>query len=175
MITEIAVLEFLVLETSEDGVDWIEWTGALREIDGGRGGKRSGASTTVEVGFISATLINSGDPLTDSGLKPNLRVRLRHRDAVDVDENPLAVFTGRIVDLFTIYRLDKQTGVTTTIVNLTAADSVRSHGAITVAGAVTSGGVGYEQWAARINRLAASALTDVETKTDDLPIVRYAI
>lgn len=169
MITEQAILNLLVFESSADGVDWVEWTGSLRSVDANRGGKRSGASTTVEVGTLAAVLVNAGDPMEGDDLKPNVRVRLRHRETDDT------VFTGRIVDLSTTYKLNKSTGDTTTVVSLIAADSVRSHAAIKRNGAVTSGGVGYETWATRIIRLSTSALTDVNEPADDSPIVRYAI
>lgn len=170
MIQERAVLDFLLFETSDDdGSTWVEWTGDLNSLDVSRGGERSGASSKVEVGTLSAVLINAGDPLAGGELKPNAVVRLRHRVTGDT------VYTGRLVDLSTVYRLDKQTGKTTTVVSFTAADSVRSHQAITRYGAVTAGGVGYETWAQRIIRLSASAVTDVNPPADDSPIVRYAI
>lgn len=169
MIVEQAVLNLLTFESSKNGTTWVEWTGSLQSIDSNRGGKRSGATSTVEVGTFNATLVNAGDPLTTNALKPNLRIRLRHRVSGDT------VFTGRIVDLSSKYRVDKRTGKRTTLVTLTAADSVRSHSAVTRYGAVTAGGVGYETWAQRINRLVLSAQTSVNPPADDSPIVRYAI
>lgn len=170
MIVEQPVLTFLQFETSDDdGATWVEWTGELNLLDGSRGGRRSGASTTVEVGTISATLINAGDPIDDDRLKPNVRVRLRHRTTLNT------VLSGRLVDLATEYRVNKETGEQTTVVTFSAADAVRSHAAITRYGAVTPGGVGYETWASRINRLSTSAQTTVNPPADDSPIVRYAI
>jgi hypothetical protein len=170
LILEQPVVAFLVFETSDDDGDtWVEWTGALNTVESNRGGKRSGASSTVEVGTLTATLINAGDPLDSEDLKPNVKVRLRHRVTDDT------VYTGRIVDLSTAYQLDKQTGETTTLVTLVTADAVRSHSAVTRYGAVTDGGAGFETWALRMNRLAASAMTDVNPPADDSPIVRYAI
>lgn len=148
---------------------WTERTGALNNLSVQRGGGRAGASSTVEVGTLSGDLINEGDPAEEPGWKPNLIVRLRHRTTGST------VFTGRVVDIFVSYKLDKQSGKSTTIVTFTAADSVRSHSAITRFGAVTDGGVGYESWAQRIIRLAASSATEVNPPADDSPIVRYAI
>ena len=169
MIVEQAVLDLLIFESSKDGTTWVEWTGPLRNIDSNRGGKRSWASSTVEVGTFTATLVNAGDPLTTNALKPNMRVRLRHRVTSE------SIFRGRIVDLATAYKLDKKSGKKTTFVTVIAADAVRAHGAVTRYGAVAAGGVGYETWAQRINRLVLSAQTDVNPPADDSPIVRYAI
>jgi hypothetical protein len=165
-VAEQAVLNFLAFETSDDDGDtWVEWTGKLRELSSARGGKRAGATLTVELGTLTATLVNADT----TGLKPNVLLRFKHRVTDDT------VFTGRFVDLYTAHKLDKSTGKFTRLVTIVAADSVRSHAAVTRHGAVTSGGAGFETWAQRIARLASSAVTTVNAPADDSPIVRYAI
>lgn len=169
MIAEQPVIEFLVFESSGDGESWDEWTGSLLNVSGTRGGLRSGATSTVEVGQLTFTLRNAGDPIEDERLGPNLRVRVRHRVTGD------AVFTGRILDIFTAYHVDKATGQTNTVVTVVAVDAVSAHAAVTRYGAVTPGGAGFETWSPRITRLAESAVTDVDVPPDDSPIVRYAL
>lgn len=169
MINEGPVADLLVFEVSADGVSWEEWSGPLNALDISRGGRRSGATNPVEVGTLTATLIDAGDPLEDDTFKPNLRVRVRLREGTDT------VFTGRLVDLATAYLLDKSDGTQNTTVTVAAADAIASHSAVTRHGAVTAGGVGFETWAQRINRLASSAVAAVNPPADDSPIVRYAI
>ena len=203
MILEQPLLNLVRLDTF-DGVTWVPWAGAVRSLTVQRGGQRSGPVSTVKPGILSATLVNAGDPLAEGVLKPNLPIRmvtpyttlddfdapyaglsLDERDALWAGStlNDLAneavelvtIFTGRIHDLNSAYLLDKSTGATTTTVTITASDAVASHANVTRYGAVTEGGVERETWAARIIRLAASSVTEIEPPADDSPIVRYAI
>lgn len=84
------------------------------------------------------------------------------------------IWTGVISDIETDYDIDKS-GDSVAYVHVSAVDAVSAHKANTRYGAVTDGGVGYERWAARINRLAASSTTPINPPGDDTPIVRYAV
>lgn len=168
MIAEHPLLGILTLETYDpDTAAWTAWTPDLNQTTIQRGGARNGPTTTVEPGILTARLVNAGDPLAGSTLRPNLPLRIR------AGEEP--IFTGRIHDLATTYELDKSSGELTTFVSISASDAVASLANTIRYGAVTDGGIGFETWAQRINRLALSAVTTVDPPGDDSPIVRYSL
>lgn len=170
MIHEQPITNLLAFESYDAATaTWIGWTGALRALGATRGGKRAGVTATVEVGILSAELVNAGDPLQDARLAPNVPVRI----ISTLNNEP--IFTGKLVDLDVDYELDKSTGKTYSITKLAAADAVAAHNNTTRYGAVTDGGAGFESWANRIIRLAASSTTPINPPEDDDPIVRYAI
>lgn len=170
MILEQPVINLIDLETQDPiTFDWVPWLGSASVASVQRGGSRSGSNTTVDVGTLIVTLVNTGDPLTDERLRPNLLVRL-----ISVPGGE-PIFTGRIVDLDTLYRLNKITGELDTFVTLSAVDAVTAHVNTIRYGAVTPGGVGFESWAQRIIRLATSSVTAINPPEDDSPIVKYAI
>jgi hypothetical protein len=170
VIIESPVITVLTFQSYDAGTaSWVTWTGDLNGVGATRGGKPSGVTATVDVGILSATLVNAGDPITDSRLAPNVEVRLLSA----LSSEP--VFTGRIIDLDVDYVLDKKTGVLTSYTTLVAGDAVVAHANTTRYGAVTAGGAGFESWANRVIRLATSSVTDINPPADDAPIVRYAI
>lgn len=119
MTVDRAVVEFLVFETSDDGVSWTEWTDALLGVDIERGGSVSGVAAQVEVGVMTATLVNEGNPLDGGTIQPNAIVRVRHL----VTDDP--IFTGRLRDLGVAYERDAVTGELVELVTVTASDAVR--------------------------------------------------
>lgn len=168
MISEKNLIDFVDLEVWNPDLDaWETWVSELHTLNINRGGYRSRISTAMEPGLSLAIFINAGDPLNDSRLQPNLPVR------VTALGEPL--FTARIQDLETTYELDKTTGELTTYVNLISADAIAAHNATRRYGAVTDGGIGYETWAQRINRLASSSVMPWEPPEDDTPTVKYSI
>lgn len=168
MTDELPVVNYLVLETSEDGSSWTEWTDPLVSVDITRGGTRRGASTSVEVGTLDAVLKNEGDPTQSDDFMPNLLVRVRHRDTGET------VFTGRVVDVDVEDVLDRVTGTTDVFVTVSASDAVNSHESITVEGVVTGGGDTYEQWGERVDRLADYAVEDINPPDEEPPVSVYA-
>lgn len=81
MISEDPLVQLLQLETYDAATtSWVPWFSAANAVSVQRGGKANGASTTVDVGTLSATLVNAGDPLTDTRLKPNVPIRLMRKD-----------------------------------------------------------------------------------------------
>lgn len=170
MISESPVLNLLELDIWDAATGtWMPTLARAKSVGGQRGSTKAGASATVDVGTLTATFVDVGDQLTAT-LKPNMRVR------IGLPGPPfVAFYTARILDLDTVYRLNKRTAKTTTLVTLVAVDAVSNHANITRYGAVTPGSVGYETWANRIIRLAESSATPINPPTDDNPIVRYAI
>lgn len=203
MINERDVLSLLRFDTFDaDTQSWVAWAGGLNSLDIQRGGQRSGVTTTVESGLLTATLVNTANPLTDDRVKPNVPVRVVTPYTSFADFNAqyegqdfgdfntlwagksfgqfnaaylplIPVFTGQVMDIASTFSFDKATGEKTRFVVFTATDAVRPHTSTKRFGAVS--GVGSESWAQRIIRLSSSATTDVETPADDSPIVRYAI
>lgn len=104
-------------------------------------------------------------------LRPNRPVRLVATDT----RTP--VWTGTTNDLDSRYVLDKDTGRKTTYVTLAAVDAVAPLVGTTRYGAVVEGGVGYERWSQRINRLASSAPAGVAVEEVDerLEVEVYAL
>lgn len=75
-----------------------DWTPHVRNMTVNRGGQRKDASQSVDVGTLSCTLVNAGDPLTGSRIKPNVAVRLMDRgngtETITVPNEVLYLQTG---------------------------------------------------------------------------------
>ncbi len=170
MISETALAGFLELETYIGGV-WVPWLAKASSVEVNRGGKRNGATSTVDVGILTLVLVNAGDPLAGGQLTPNMPARLTLTTVTPA----LPIFTGNILDVDTAYALNKKTGKLSTYVTVTIVDAVAAHTNVTRYGAVTAGGAGYESWANRIIRLAASSTATINPPIDDNPIARYGI
>ena len=205
MIIEGPVLNLLRFDTYDaDAEAWVPWAEPLNSLEVERGGKRAGVTTTVEPGLLTATLVNAGDPVSDVRVRPNVPVRVvtpytpvsefnTVYEGVTVGQfnslwagktvgqfnaafTPLfPVFTGRVLDIITRFQIDKTTGEKTRFVTVTATDAVQSHSAKTRYGVLSDGDDGYESWASRIMRLAASSATEIQPPGDNSPIVRYSL
>lgn len=135
---------------------WREILCDAQSVQISRGGDLDGVTTTLDVGTLSIRLLESLDPTVDSGVRPNVPIRVfsliggvtRH------------MFRGNIEDISNGY--DRDGTVRTTI---TAADAIRPIAATQRYGAVTSwtGNVGMEFWANRVRRLVDSLDPSVET------------
>lgn len=124
---------------------WVDITPAVREIRVERGGARRGVVTALDVGTLTATLVDGFNPRTDHTLQPSRRVRLRTLAGV-------ALWTGQLIDIATESTKDKAHAFTTFV----AADAVQSLENTMAYGAIS--GNGYEPWAARIQRLCRRAV-----------------
>ncbi len=103
---------------------------------------------------------------------------LIYMDAVTVTRRTPAVlgdeiFTGTIVDIAAAYPLDKETGETRSVVQVTVSDAVRVH-ATTPRYGVTLSTPFFETFEDRIARLALSSQTPVEVPVNDAPREVYA-
>lgn len=186
MIIETAVLDFLEIEilTATDGfilgrsvlnvddlgdgdedIQWVAYTCDSTKAKINRGGKRSGVINTMDVGTLTVTLKDSGDPLDTPDMRPNTPIRVRSKVITR------ALFTGVISDIDQTFVLDKKTGKITTFTTIVSVDAVQAHASTTRSGAIAPDG--FERWEDRINRLAASAVVPVNVPPADAPIVRY--
>ena len=143
---------------------WEDFTGILTGVNVRRGGV-----SAVDVGTLDASLEVDEDPLQQGVLKPNQSVRLV------MASTEVPVFTGTILDVDVQRVRDAAVQAERLVATVTCVDAVAVLGSRTRYGAVTSGGAGFESWANRIIRLAASSPTDVELPEDDSPIVIYSI
>jgi hypothetical protein len=125
---------------------WVNLTPATREIDVVRGGARSGVVATLDVGTLTAVLVDAFDPTTNATLQPSRRIRLRTIGGQ-------ALFTGRVLDL----AMESSKDAAHTWTTLTAVDGIQSLEQTRAYGATS--GEGYETWAARIQRLCRRANT----------------
>jgi hypothetical protein len=146
---------------------WTAYLGAAVDVSIRRGGQRRGAATTIDVGTLTMTLLNTGDPRTDAAVRPNTSIRVRSK------ATGAALFTGRILDVDMIHRSNKSTGKFDRFVTLTAVDSVTSHANTKRYGAIASDG--FETWEERITRLARSSRVPVQTPATPAPRVLYSI
>ena len=109
-----------VLKPASGGYKWVSYIGKATQISVTRGGKVSGVDFNAEVGTLSVTLINSGNPLDQPNIKPNVPVRLRHIST------GVVMFTGSIVDINTSHQFDKRNGTFTDFVTITAVDAAQA-------------------------------------------------
>lgn len=82
MIREGSLEDKVSLEVQIDGV-WTEIQPAANGISFIRGGRRNGATNTIDVGGLNTTLVDSFDPMAGSVIKPNQPVRLRGKVPYD--------------------------------------------------------------------------------------------
>lgn len=143
---------------------WDDFTAELTQVTANRGG-----TTAVDVGTLTAVMTVDVDPLQSGVLKPNQQVRLVLRDS------GIALFTGSILDVDVQRIRDEAIQSDYLQATVTVVDAVAVLGSKTRYGAVVEGGVGFESWAQRIIRLAASSPSDVELPEDDSPITIYSI
>lgn len=143
---------------------WDDFASSLLNVSVTRGGV-----TTVDVGTLTAVLEVDSDPLQSGLLVPNQPVRI----IVTATSTP--IFTGTILDVDVNRVRDTSTRSDYLEATVTAVDAVAALGSLTVDGAVNDDGSGFESWANRIIRLAASSPTDVEMPADDSPVVIYSI
>lgn len=81
MINEKPIIELLSLEIyNDDEAKWEAWTDPLNRLSIQRGGQRKGTTNTVDVGTLTCTFVNAGDPLAGGTLLPNQKVRLKTLD-----------------------------------------------------------------------------------------------
>lgn len=111
-----------------------------------RGGSRDAATTQSEVGLLTATFIDSPNPLDDPiKYRPGVPIRLRRAGATKPD------FTGTLRRIGCAYdKADKRTHIT-----FTATDAVEDLANTTRYGAIAPGG--SEPWWQRFARLLQSA------------------
>lgn len=88
----------------------------------------------------------------------------------EIGDSP--IFTGRIAHLNSLYPLNKQTGESRAMIQVTVADAVQIHGSTIRYGVQIEDG--FETFEERIGRLASSAQAPVEVPLIGDPIVRYS-
>lgn len=153
----------LALSTGRLGADslsatattWTTYLGSALDVSIRRGGKRQGVSTSIDVGTLTMTLLNVGDPRTDAAVRPNTAIRVRSR------ATGAAIFTGRILDVNMAHQRNKVTGNFDRYITLTAVDSVTAHANTKRYGAIAPND--HETFEQRINRLALSSRAPITT------------
>lgn len=148
-------------------VTWTPYLGAATELDIKRGGKRSGVSLSIDVGTLSMTLLNAGNPTTDGAVRPNTPIRV----VLVATGRPL--FTGRLLDVDMTHIFDKETAQFNTYVGLTAVDGVTDHANTKRYGAIAP--AGYETWESRIRRLSMSSRAPIAAPAVEPARVVYAL
>lgn len=136
MIQEHPLANVLDLEVFESG-NWVPYTGALTNVSIQRGGKRSGAVNTVDVGLLNATLINAGDPLNAGTLKPNMPVRVLSKAQGD----PLIPAVTMYTQDFEANSTGWTAGTTNTITRSSGVGVAASWGLVTSRSTATAGQV----------------------------------
>lgn len=152
-----------------DGESELQWTGYLAPATScriRRGGKIDGLAVSLQVGTISITLLNAGNPEDEAEISPNTPIRVRSKVTGDV------LYTGVILDADMTDQIDKKSGEVNSYVTVSAVDAVQAHANTTRYGAIADDG--YERWEARISRLSASSMVPINPPVVDDPIVRYA-
>jgi hypothetical protein len=147
----------------------LQWTGYLGPATSGRfrrGAKRDGLTNTLQVGTLTITLLNAGNPEDESEITPNTPIRVRAKSTGAI------LYTGVILDIDMTDTLDKQRGTVNSHVTIQAVDAVQAHANTTRYGAISADG--FERWEARISRLSSSSAVPINPPTVDDPIVRYA-
>jgi hypothetical protein len=147
------------------------WTTVIPESTGlsmRRGGTRAGLGVKTDVGICTFTLLNAQDPVSGGMLRPGQDVRVIAPTALT------PIFTGKIVDIAAAYPLDKATGVSRSVVQVTVADAVRIHATTPRFGAVINTPF-FETFEARIARLALSAQAPIEVPAISPDVERYAL
>lgn len=125
------------------GFTWSELLGSATGATITRAATREGLAARAQVGTLTLTL-RGVDPLTDPDLRPNVPVRVRHRDGAPM-------FTGVVENVTAHY---DERGVATC--TLTAVDGTAALAATTRYGARTPG-ADAEPWYSRAGRLASSS------------------
>lgn len=155
------------LGNGDEELLWTTYLASATRVTAKRGGKRTGAGNTMDVGTLNITLVNQGDPTDTPDMRPNAPIRIRSK------LTGLPMFTGTVSDIDTTHNINKATNEINTFVQIVAVDGVQSHANTIRYGAVSPGG--FERWESRIARLAASATAPVNPPALDAPIVRYSI
>lgn len=148
-------------------VTWTPYLGSATDLDISRGGKRSGVSMSIDVGTLSMTLLNAGNPTTDGAVRPNTPIRV----VLVATGRPL--FTGRLLDVDMTHVFDKGTAQFSTYVSLTAVDGVTDHANTKRYGAIAP--AGYETWESRIRRLSMSSRAPIAAPAVEPARVVYAL
>jgi len=135
---------------------WVDYINDATTISYRRGSVNEGATNTVQVGIISATIKNAANPLEDYKIRAGRPIRLRHLDEILLSGNITAV-PGRIT---------RKKGAYTKYFILQAADTVQRLAALKAYGA---GGLTepYETFEERIARLLDTYTGAVELPTGD--------
>jgi len=131
-----------------------------------RGGSRSGLGVKTDVGLATFVLSEAQDPLNGGVLSPGMTVR------VTSDGDP--IFTGRIAFINSQYPLNKGTGATRAVTQVTAADAVQIHTS-TMRYGVDLGIDTDETFEERIDRLADSSQAPIEAPAIGAPLEVYAL
>lgn len=140
---------------SATATTWTTYLGSALDVSIRRGGKRQGVSTSIDVGTMTMTLLNVGDPRTDAAVRPNTSIRVRSK------ATGAAIFTGRILDVNMAHRRNNVTGKFDRYITLTAVDSVTAHANTKRYGAIAP--ADHETFEQRISRLALSSRAPVAT------------
>lgn len=148
-------------------VTWTPYLGGATEVDIKRGGKRSGVSLSIDVGTLTMTLLNVGDPRTDGAMRPNTPIRVK------LKSTGKELFTGRLLDVDMTHVFDKTTATFNTYVNVTAVDGVTDHANTKRSGAIAPGG--YETWETRIRRLSMSSRAPIAAPAIAAPAPLYTL
>lgn len=117
----------------------------------------------------TATLYIARGATTGSTSASSIRV-----DDVTLTREPAHLFTGRIAHLRSTYPMDKATGRSRAVTEVTVADAVQVHGS-TMRYGVDLGGAEFETFEARIQRLAASSNAPIEAPVPGAPREVYAL
>lgn len=150
-----------------DTLEWTDYTCELTNATLRRGVAGDLISNRPEPGRLNLTFKGAANPLTDTAIHPNIGVRLVYTPAPE-----LVIFTGRILDVQLLERVNKQTNERTIFTTITAVDAVPDLTNTTRYGAGAVGG--YEKWEERIERLAASSIVPVTLPIEGTPVLKYA-
>lgn len=130
-----------------------EWHDVLPVVTGEvvarRGGRAEAGALSVEVGTLTATLLD----VPDGYARVGQRIILGRRSGPFTDDVPL--FTGRITTVYVV-ELQDASGAWHTHTSLTAVDAVADLVGVTRYGAVVENGQAAETLDRRVNRLLAS-------------------
>lgn len=146
------------------------WTPLLADATGltiRRGGARDGFGIKTDVGLCTFKLLNAQDPMDDGALRPGMALRV-----LTGDDAP--IFTGRIAHLNSVYPLNKETGESRAVTEVTAADAVQIHGS-TMRYGVDLGVETDETFEERISRLEASSNAPIDVPEVGAPLEVYAL
>lgn len=167
-IKEIPVVNFLRFEIWDTATrDWRNLNAKATQVNFKRGGDRNGASNTMSVGTLDATLYGAVNLATETALKPNSRIRVLRTGSVVTKTE----FTGTVLDISQSIDLDTATGQKSVYTSLYCVDAVQSLANTDRFGALSGNGLGYETWPDRITRLAGSSLVPVALPSREDPIV----
>ncbi|TDL43603.1 hypothetical protein [Microbacterium oleivorans] len=170
-IREVALNNSLRIQVRTGASSWKTLSQDATQLSITRGAGLDGVTTKTDVGIATFLLKNAEDPMNGGTLLPGQDIRIQGYSPV---RGFVAIFTGRIADLSTVYPYNKSDGTSRAMTQVTVADAVKVHVNTMRYGVETGAGVGFETFESRINRLSASAQAPIEVPVIGAPREVYA-